>query len=199
MGQRFAVPRRCRQHTYISVIPILSPLSAGRAMMVSPHVVLMSLAALITGTSHEDDCQCRVCVYNAGSAAIVEADTQKRFERLAAITQEPVVQAPNRRSLFDEPADSTFLFDNDEPWYWAQWCVDNFGPSFEPRMVYIASMLDGMETEQAGVFLFDAVRDQLPWASEALEHWDEGSPDDPDDAWEGLFYLSSLMLVGAER
>lgn len=194
----FARAKTFYHHTYLTGYPILG--TSGTAMMVSPKVVVGSIILWLTGESHPEDCECEICTYRQGAEAIVQANTQARYDRLIS------AYSPCDRVLAQSPACmlDADVISGDEPWYWAQYLVDNFGEPFDDPYVWdhVISRLDDLDVEKAGVFLFDLVRAKcelgVPETVNLLESWD-GDPDAPEDAWEGLFYLASLQLVGSEN
>lgn len=188
------------RETYITATPVLSPASAGRAMMVNPKIVVAHLLMLLIGDSHDPECGCEVCNYRMmGNGQGLDAAPPSQQER------EPATSARAAGSLgclIDIPYELT----NVDAWYWTQWMADHFPSMYTTwdQLSETAAVLDEMSEPQAGNLLLDRViaassNDSLlqPIITDFLE---DGvlELDDPQDGFEALHYLADQVagLVG---
>lgn len=187
---RFNRFRNFWNETYITATPVLSPMSAGRAMMVNPKIVVMHLLMLAIGDSHDPECGCEVCNYRRFNPAKA-TDGATRFVSPVVATK----GVTNLGCLIEVPYELT----SSDAWYWTQWMADHFEGLFTDwnDLASMAGAIEEMSEPQAGDYLLDrviAASNKDYGFQEIVDDFLETgvhSLEDPQDGFEALHYLAA--------
>lgn len=112
------------ERSFVSFTPILTPYSAGKAMMVNPKTLVAHVVMFLTNTQHPDDCECEVCTYRRDDSALRKVYAQQQ------LLKEQMPRTHYALSKFYGEIDCRDLdqmyIGSDEAAYWCQWVEDHF-------------------------------------------------------------------------
>lgn len=183
---------------FVSSMPILSPLSAGKAMSVNPKVLIAHAWMWFLGENHDESCDCDVCRYRRDTTNVDQVLAQRESTSLVFANLREEI-----RSRFDTSADESIS--SDEAAYWMQWMADNFPDSVKGvGNVSLHRMLDGLPSERLGEVLLGHAIDYCPSLnlsnSEYGWLWDAmaSTEGDPTATQELLLTVASMQYAGSE-
>mgnify|MGYP006888291769 CR=1 FL=1 len=180
-------------------MPILSPLSGGKAMSVNPKILFAHLWMWFLGEDHDEDCQCEVCAYRKDTTNI----DQVKAQRESVSTVFSNLREDFRSRFLIQPTET---ITSDEAFYWMQWMTDNFPASTEGgRGMSLLRQLDGLATERLGEVLLGHAVDYCPSLNMTDDDttwlWDAmaSTAGDPAATQELLLTVASMQYAGSER
>lgn len=186
------------QNCFVSGMPILSPLSGGKAMSVSPKILFAHLWMLFLGEDHEDGCTCEVCQYRRDTTNIDQVHGQRQSAHQAFCDLR--TQLSSYFHSEEGPRVSS-----DEAFYWMQWMKDNFPASVGGvGGMSLVHALDDLPVSRLGEVLLGHAIDHCPSLNLTEEEYDwlwdamASVNGDPAATQELLLTVASMQFAGQE-